>query len=392
MPLQGEQVKRRLGVFPESLLKIQEKYTKKVNFKATFIRTQFYKTRGKQMSHSTKLRGILTALLVQSLVLVQINSCSSDSAIQEILSLTVQAPVYLSYQSLSPTEITFSFSKEVRVTSINFAPEVEVESIKEGNEVIVTLAQPLEPGRRIIADILVEDSGRNTLNVIVPFRARNDRMPRLVFNEMRTEFQRPRVEFVEFFALTAGNLGAMRLFIAGHSLTEAVYTFPPAEVQAGEYIVLHLRTIAEDSVDETGTDLSLSGGNEALDTARDFWVPGSRKLLHRTSALWLIDQDDRIIDAVLLSETPAAWGSNNTIAAAEFLSGKGAWLPADVGDAEAGRVANARDAISSFGTTPTRTISRDQTVPHDRRAGNWYIVATGNATPGRENSQRRHTF
>jgi len=312
-------------------------------------------------------------------------SCSSDGDIQQILGASVQAPVFLDSKPVSPTEIVFRFSKPVRVASLSFDSGLEAQSIHEGQEVRVSFAQPLEAGKKITADILVEDSGRNTLNVVVPFRARNDRMPGLVFNELRTEFSRPRVEFVEFFAPEAGNLGAMRLFIAGHSLSKPAYEFPPVEVKAGEYIVLHLRTIGEGSVDETGANLALSGGTDAQATARDFWIPGSSKLLHRTSALWLMDQDDRVIDAVILCENPADWGRNNSAAAAEFLARNGTWLPA-----AAGWVPGPADAVATAGTTATRTISRDEGIPPASRPGSWYVVATGNATPGRENSTRRH--
>ena len=337
-------------------------------------------------------RGRFSRFLIAALVVFFAFSCSSDGNIQQILSASVEAPVFLDCKPVSSTEIVFSFSKPVRVASITFDPDLEVGSIEEGEEVRISFPRPLEPGRRITADILVEDSDRNTLNVIVPFRARNDRMPALVFNELRTEFSRPRAEFVEFLALTAGNLGAMRLFIAGHSLTTPVYEFPPIEVKAGEYIVLHLRTLDESSVDETGDDLTLSGGNGSSDTARDLWIPGSSKLLHRTTALWLMDQDDRIIDAALLCENPADWGRNNSAAAAEFLARNGAWLPvaSDNGVTEEW-VPGPADAIVTRGTTATRTICRDETIPPAPHANNWYITATGNDTPGRENSIRRHT-
>ena len=338
------------------------------------------------MNRTTKKDHFFCRLLIPALFII--SACSSDGNIQQILGANVEAPVFLDCRPVSPTEIAFSFSKPVRVTSLNFDPGLEILSVGEGREVTVRFAQPLEAGRRVTADILVEDSGRNTLNVIVPFRARNDRMPVLVFNELRTEFSRPRVEFVEFLALEAGNLGAIRLFIAGSSLTSPVYEFPPAEVKAGEYIVLHLRTISEESIDETGTNLALSGGNEAQDTARDFWIPGSAKLLHRTSALWLVDQDDRIIDAVLLCENPADWGRNNSAAAAEFLAHNGAFLSDRNGS---DRVPGPADAVATRGTTATRTISRDESIPAALQSDNWYITATGNATPGRENSARRHT-
>lgn len=303
-------------------------------------------------------------------------SCSSESVLQEIIGKNREPPVFLGCQPLSSTEIKFRFSHSVRVLSLAFNPPLETESIGDGDEVIISFTRPLDEGMKITADIIVENADRNTLNVIVPFRARNDRMPVMVFNELRTEYSRPRAEFVEFFVLEPGNLGALRLFIASNSLTKPVYEFAPTEVGRGEYIVLHLRTVEEGTVDETGSDLSLSGGSEARNDARDLWVPGTSKLLRRNDALWIVDQDDRIIDAVLLSENPTApWSNNNVAEAAEFLVRANAWtLP----------------AVNTTGTTNTRTINRDESLTPERRAENWYVTATSSHTPGRANSTRRH--
>ena len=287
-------------------------------------------------------------------------SCSTDGSIQQILGRSVQAPVFLGCQPVSSTEISFRFSLPVSVVSLNFDLPLEIDHIEDGREVKIRFSRPLEEGIRLTADILVEDADRNSLNVIVPFRTRNDRMPALVINELRTEYSRPRVEFVELLALGPGNLGAIRLFIAGHSLTKPVYEFPPAEVKAGQYIVLNLRTLDEGSADGNG----------------EFWIPGSSKLLHKTSALWLMDQDDRIIDAVLLCENPEEWGKNNTIAAAEFLELNGGWQG---------------DAVRSGGTTATRTINRDEIPAPACRAENWYITVTSGASPGRPNNPGRYT-
>jgi len=324
-------------------------------------------------------------------------SCSTESGIQQILGVRVEAPVFLDCRPVSSTELVFKFSHSVRVVSLNFDPVLEAGSIEEGREVKITFTQPPEEGQKFTADILVEDSDRNTLNVIVPFRARNDRMPSLVFNELRTEYTKPKVEFVEFFTREPGNLGALRLFIAGYSLSKPVYEFSPAEVKAGEYIVLHLRTIEEGCMDETGSNLAYSGGTEAQNDARDLWIPGNTKLLHKTDALWLLDQDDRIIDAVLLSETSGdEWNKKDAAiaSAAEFLGrGKG-WLPPakdmpGEGVQPGQWIPDPSGAVITGNTTNTRTICRDETIPPEPRAANWYITATSSATPGKPNSSKR---
>ncbi|MDR1803282.1 MAG: hypothetical protein LBQ94_06700 [Treponema sp.] len=316
-------------------------------------------------------------------------SCSSEGELQDILGLNseTKSPVFLDCRPVSPTEVMFNFSHPVTVVSVVFEPSLEIDSVEDGSEVKVTFTGKIEAGMKITADIIVEDSKKDTLNVIVPFRARNDRMPALVFNELRTEYSKPKAEFVEFLARESGNLGAMRLFIAGHSISEPVYEFPPAEVAAGEYIVFHLRTLEDGCVDETGSNLALSGGTDAHNTARDFWLPNTSEMLRKTDALWLMDQDDRIIDAVIFSENPGSSWSNNKVAeAAKLLGAKKAWLPLSKGDD--GRdnwVPSPDDVVTSKGTTTSKTICRDDSLPAEPRAGNWYITATNGLTPGEKN-------
>jgi hypothetical protein len=104
-----------------------------------------------------------------------------------------------------------------------------------------------------------------------------------------------------------------------------------------------------------------------------------------------MDQDDRIIDAILLSENPNTnWANNNVAGAAEFLGKNHAWLPADGAEAEDGWIPSPADAVITAGTTATRTICRDESLPPERRAANWYITVTSGATPGKPNNPRRH--
>jgi len=331
---------------------------------------------------------ILARFFVLMLIFAAL-SCSTEGALQQVLGKSAEPPVFLDCRPLSSTEMVFTFSQAVKVKSLYFDPPLEVKSIDGGEEVTVVFARQLEEGKKVTADIIVEDSGMNTLNVVVPFRARNDRMPPLVFNEIRTEYSKPKVEFVEFLSRGAGNLGAMRLFVAGQSLTTPVYEFPPVEVKAGEYIVLHLRTVEEGCLDETGTNLALSGGTDAYDNARDFWIPEAKKLLHKTDALWLMDQDGKIIDAILLSEkSEAKWSSDKVAEAANLFGKEKAWLPSNGEKAEWSP--GPSDAVIAGWTTNTRTICRDDTLPIKPSAGSWYITANSSATPGKPNNPKRY--
>jgi hypothetical protein len=318
-------------------------------------------------------------------------SCSTEQAIQKVLGASAETPVFLGVKAISPQEIQFEFSRSVTVRSLSFDPPLDILSIRDGStgensSALVSLAEEMEGGVQIIADLLVEDDLGNTLGALIPFRSRNDRMPRVQITELRTEYASPKAEFVEIKTLSAGNLGAIRLFIAGMGMTEPVFEFPPAEVAAGEYLVVHLRTLDPASVNETGPNLALSPGTEALPDARDFWAPEAVKRLRKTDAVLLLDQEDKVLDGALLSENPDnAWAKEDLDRAAKLLAAQGAWQAAG-----GGRSLSPRDAILTKGTTATRTICRDEAAEDTETAADWFIAATSQATPGKPNSDKRY--
>ncbi len=311
-------------------------------------------------------------------------ACSTDSAIQPIFSAGSTGPEFTGYKAVS-SGFEFTFSHPVKVLNAAFNPHKKVIGIEDGTSVKIELQAGLGEGQKLTANILVEDEHGNTLNVLVPVRSRNDRMPKMLINEVRTEYAKPQVEFIEFKTDTAGSLGALRVFAAGISLEEPIFEFPPAEVRAGEYIVLYLRKLDPASVDETGDDLALSPGVETSPHAREFWVPGTERLTRKTDILFIKNQDDHIIDAVMMSENQnTEWSKKNLAAAAELLGSTTAWI-ADEAD-----IPGPVHAFSSQYTTATRTICRDESVPDSNTANDWYVTATSSATPGAANSTKRH--
>ncbi|GHU59787.1 hypothetical protein FACS189444_5720 [Spirochaetia bacterium] len=323
-------------------------------------------------------------------------TCSTETAIQNVLGARSEAPVFIACKAVSATEITFQFSRSVRVSSLYFDPPVAVGSVSAGDLVSITLTGAMETGRtliggeRIVADMVVEDEHGNTLNVVVPFRTRNDNVPPLLMTELRTEYSKPKVEYVELKTLGAGNMGALRLFIASNGLETPVFEFPPAAVGKDEYILVHLRTLdQENSVDETGADLAASPYSkdyESFTDVRDFWAPEAKKRVQKKGdAIILMDQDDRVIDAVLISEAADSWwNTENLTRAAELLGKQGAWLSAG-----GAAVPGPGDAASSRNATATRTICRDETVPDSNSAADWYITVSSGNTPGKANNVKR---
>jgi len=314
-------------------------------------------------------------------------SCATDGleAAGRILGKSSEAPVFISCKAVSEKEIDFEFSLPVKVTSMHFSPEIQPDAIENGSTVRVSFNGGLKPGERVTVDLLAEDDNGNTLNVLVPFRSRNDRMPSLLITEIRTEYAKPKCEFIELKTLGAGNIGALRVFVAGNYKAPLIYEFPPIEVAKGEYITLHLRTTEESDRDELGSSLDESGGADSSPTARDIWIPGNSELLHKTDAVYLLDQDDGVVDAVMFSESAdPLWKKVYFAEAAEFLYNAAAWKSPD------NEICDPSNAVRSARTTTSRTICRDETLlKNSGTAADWYITVTSGATPGKPNNTKR---
>jgi len=304
-----------------------------------------------------------------------VSGCSTEAALQGLFGTGVVSPVFNGCKTPAEGEVEFLFSGEVKVSSLYFDPPLDAEVVSQGEKVAVRFRSTLPGGSKIAADLLVEDKQKNTLNVLVSFRTRNDRMPDLLINEVRASYSKPKAEFVEIVTLKAGNLGGMRLFSAYES-EEPIFEFPPVEVKKGEYIVVHTRSIEEGLADETGTNLAQSRGTDALSTARDFWIPGTQ-ILHSTNAIYLMDQDDKILNGVTLFGSKYKW-TEKVAAAAELMVEQNAW-----------KGASPDDAVKTDGNTATRTICR-ATGANTNSAANWYITATSGATPGGVNNPKRY--
>ena len=332
-----------------------------------------------------KICHLLTGALIAA-ALTALCSCSTEDAAAVASSRMIggasTALVYQSCKAVSENEVEFIFSRPVTVKELTLDPQLSIESIENGSTVRIKLAETQIPGKLITADLVAEDEKRNSINVLVSFRARNNRMPELIINELCTEYASVtagrKAEFVELKMKSAGNLGAMRLCIVGNSNASmnTVYEFPPVEVKKDDYVVLHLRTLDPESRDELSGNTAESKGLNSSPQARDFWIPGNTKLMHKTSVVYIVDQDDKTLSAVMICEKPdSLWPKDYFNEITGLLTSKGAWV---------------EGPVSSAGTTNTRTICRDETAANTKSSADWYITATSCATPGSANNPKRY--
>jgi hypothetical protein len=294
--------------------------------------------------------------------------------------------IFLYCKTLPENEIVFEYSSPVSFVSLNFDPDLEYEVVEEGSEVKIKLTENPDPGLSVEADLQVKDEYGNTVSELITFRTKNNRVPEMQVNELRTEYKNLQAEYIEFKMLSDGNLGALRVFVASNNKTPQIYEFKPVEVKAEEYVVLQLRTLEGSCKDGYGENLNESGGKDSCSTARDLWIPGSTELLRKTDAVYVLDQDDEVLDAVMFAESATSWtGKSHFNETAEFLFSKGAWK------SPTGTVCSVTDTVNSsgIGSAMTRSISRDETVEDTHTEADWYVTANKGATPGLPNNPKR---
>jgi hypothetical protein len=308
-------------------------------------------------------------------------------------------------QNFAPNDtanFTMRFSEPVTVSAVEVL-EAETdnllgEAIQVPNEdpavVTLRLASPTVLGVRYFMNGIVTDSSGNTLDFSVAFTGYNDKVPALLLSEVRsknTTSAKPKVEYLELYALKDGNIAGVQLFNAADGL-EKTFDFPACEVKKGEYIVVYFGKSTEiiTEVDELGSNLGLSTGENASE-GRDLYVVDDARRISKTDIFILRERAGGKVLDVLLTNGSAkeAWDAK--------------WLPAVTEAAESGLWPNATDiavAMDSSKVTTTRTLSRQNigAAQVAANAGNtvetftpqgsgaWLVTKTSSASPGEKNS------
>jgi hypothetical protein len=311
--------------------------------------------------------------VIVALVSALLLGCSTGGGLANVLGYSVEAPVYKGHTAVSDRQVDFHFSTEVSVECVSLSRAVALEETRQGKTVSLIFGEGerLLPGEKLTADMLVRDAGGNTLEVSAPFRARNDRVPRFVINEVRLARDKPkkgppRVEFIEFKMLSAGNMGAVKVYVASvmgklrkAGLEDALYEFAPREVESGEYVPLYLRP-------QDGDALSI--GN----------LPGIRRAIQKTDAIYAATQNDDIIDGLVIAENEEKWNKSTVGATAELLAEAGKWPSAEFAA-----------AVPTKGSTAVKTLCRDESADNSQSPDNWYRARY---TPGALNNSKASTI
>jgi len=344
--------------------------------------------------HAVVAAAGMTALLVAAGTLavglaVALVGCGpfSDSRSADV---DLLPPQVQSVRAEGPAEVSVTFDEEASLCQgARVSPPLAVTAAPDPQDArrVTLRGERQVPGQRYVMEAEARDRRGNTASFAAEFYGYNGRVPRLLINEITPRGSDSHPDTVEIKALTDGNLGGAVLFFGSPHSNDARLVFPPLEVKAGAFIVVHLKPTGDPSEVEETTDPAASGGKDASSTAWDLWMKDSPGLPGSNGALSLCDRlGGACLDAVLWSNRTSqsddgygGFGSEQTRTRAEELAQLGAW-PAS------GTRISPEDAVNPEGSTATRSLCRSSASADTDTAADWHIVPNRKASMGADNS------
>jgi hypothetical protein len=295
----------------------------------------------------------------------------------------LRPPGLLAAGPTSSSEVLLRFDEEVRPVAGSFAadPSASLAARAEAESLFVAFAEPQSAGTDYAMVGEAEDLRGNRTRFLLRFTGWNDRAPPLLLSEVlpckNSSKTKPHRDFIELLALGDGNLGGEELSWASTVKAES-YRFPSAEVKKGDFIVLHL---APEGIpaerDETGAELSASGGVDATATGRDFWC-GSMPLSDSSGAIAVaLRPGSPPTDGLFYSDDgkSGALGEGKLADLLASLVASGAW-------ALSGSSPAWEDGVPWSGSS-AKSLCRSGS---GKGLGAWYVSVSGGQTPGAGNS------
>jgi hypothetical protein len=217
-----------------------------------------------------------TAILLS---LMMIASCSPN--VPEIFLPVgdIKPPSLIKAGQSGPDAFDILFDEDIEPVpgSFAFLPALSVAKPgASGSLLTVSLEPAAKPGEPCSLSGEARDVSGNTTRFLFSFVGYNGNPAPLRVNEVQpgknSSASNLHRDYIEFLAVEGGNLGGVQAQWAS-SVKMMSYVFPPCEVSKGDVIVLHCAPEGNSGeVNETGSDLALSGGIDASAAGRDFWT------------------------------------------------------------------------------------------------------------------------
>ena len=330
-------------------------------------------------------------------------SCSSAGNLGLVIVRPLEnAPKLCDIRTKSATEIVCEFSAQVNVVKL-FAVRVSENGEEIGDEaecfgscdqngvLTIELAERTEIGQKYKMSGTVENSAKSTLSFSFFFLGMNDHRCNLVLSEIRDGYssKKQECEFIEVYAVTSGNTAGIEIFSATDG-EEKTYRFPAIEVNAGDFITVHLRSLSENCVDELGNTLNLNQKiSDTNSKSRDLFKEGNTAHLGGDADVILLRdcETKEVLDALCYAKKSKIenndWKKKECAVAAEKATAAGVWDGKGIDR-----------AFNADGFTQTHSLARQNipalknaSFPYPNGAQCWIVTANKNEiTPGKPNS------
>ncbi len=319
-------------------------------------------------------------------------SCGPAVDLRSFADKDLFPPVIKNILPLNEYAIKLEFNEAVKLKgNIMLSPELgALTSKSDKNRLIINCSKKQQAGVNYTVDATVMDKNGNSMSFIISFYGFNPDMPNLIINEFTTQGSKSHPDIVELYVTEAGNAAGLWIIEGTTDFPEEGICLPPFRVEEGDYILIHFKPqgITEE-IDEYGTEINISGGHDASDEARDFWVPGGNGLSGNNGVISVYEAPGgRLIDAVLYSnrtsssdEKYSGFGSLRMLNKTRQLKEQEGWF----GTGDEGRL-RPEDAVNPDDSTATRSICRGSNPMDTDTAADWHIVPTSSSTFGSQNT------
>ncbi|THB66751.1 MAG: hypothetical protein D6B26_02345 [Spirochaetaceae bacterium] len=328
-------------------------------------------------------------LILLMAILTTIMACQATEDVYLFMSEGLHPPLISSIKMTSPQRIEVHSDSPLLSAGLQLEPHIAItDSGTEGKLAWFELTEPVAIGERYAAmTVLSNDRGHSaqSLNWIYGF---NPNPAGLFLNEIIVAGSGNNPDCLEILVTESGNAGGAAWFLGTAAVHEAAYFFPAIEVNAGDYILLHVQAEGlPEEVDELDGDLAASGGKLSHTAARDLWLSEPVGLPGTNAVLSLYEQaDGPISDCIIYSNrtndsdtTYRGFGTSRMLAWIEAVESENVWETA-------GSLLRPEDCVNPDGSTGTRSINRAWPYQDTDSKNDWHIVPTLGASFGEDNS------
>lgn len=192
--------------------------------------------------------------------------------------------------------------------------KVSAEFDEKMNSVSYRLASKTSIGKKYELYSVVRDEKGSSLSFALPFLGENDHFAGVVISEINEAYSKKddMCEYIELYVYSSGNLFGLELISASDG---KIFELPAAEVNKGEYIVVHLRKDEDNKkqISELDNNLNLSKASGSVNGARDIWIKNTESCLSSSADIVLLNNKakNRILDCIMYCKKEYADSNDN---------------------------------------------------------------------------------